>query len=260
MYAIEFTAFQIKNEMEVNRREGLPNVAAIAMGSIEQHGPLLPLNTDTILAGNSLEEVDRCEGGRLFLYPPIQYTNADSALCFAGTLSISHETLRRILREISACVQKQGFDALFFLDGHSINKPSLLEVAYETVSNSFSNNSPFPVIILSVYQFYNKIKEKYKLSTGKHADWFEGLLFRASGGVMPGGAVDEPDLCPQKVTAPTGIVGIPLQMRSDRGVIGRITHDSETEELRNNIWSDYINMLHSTYRNSMEQFFKQFKE
>ena len=259
MFVAGLTSFQIQGRMRDNSARGYKNIAAIATGSIEQHGPLLPLNTDTVIAEASLAELDRREDERLFVYPSIQFTNADSGLAYVGTLSVGHDTFRRMLRETVQCVKQQRYDGLLFLDGHAINRPSLFEIAYEAVADSFRENRPFPVIILCVYQFYEFLAEKYDLNIGKHADWFEGLLFRASGGCMPS---PQNSIVPRDASqicrAPAGVAGIPLDQRSDRGVIGAVHNEKETEMLRELIWKDYLDLLSETFRASVSDFFDQF--
>lgn len=73
MHAVEITSFQIKKEMEVNQKGGKPNVVAIITGYIKQHGPLLPLNTDTFILGKILEEIDNLER-KDFLFIPLRST------------------------------------------------------------------------------------------------------------------------------------------------------------------------------------------
>ena len=210
------TSFGIEEEMNANRDNGRPNVTVIPTGSIEQHGPLLPLNADSVIADAAARALDDLEGGRLFVYPPLVYTHAGSGMNFPGNLSVSSDTFRSLIREITASVQAQRFDALLFLDAHATNQAGLFEVAFETVSNGFQEQRPFPVMVLTVYQYFAAIREKHQLDIGVHADWFERLLFKASGGVLPeDGAIDRVDPYPDKVDPCPGIVGIPMTLRSD---------------------------------------------
>ncbi len=87
MLTANLTTFHIRSEMERNRRCERANIAVFPVGSIEQRGPKLPLNTDTVIAEAVVWEIDRREDGRLFVCPAIQYTHADSGMDFAGGLS-----------------------------------------------------------------------------------------------------------------------------------------------------------------------------
>ena len=71
----------------------------IPFGSTEEHGPHLPLDTDTIQA---------CEVGRrlaerrpVFIAPPIHYGVCRSTSCHPGTLSITTATLRSLVLDIA---------------------------------------------------------------------------------------------------------------------------------------------------------------
>ena len=77
---------------EVQQRLARPAVAVIAIGALEQHGPHLPLATDTIMA----EAVAHRLAGDIgaLLLPPIAYGDAWNNRGFPGTLSLAPATVR----------------------------------------------------------------------------------------------------------------------------------------------------------------------
>ena len=71
----------------------------VPVGSVEQHGPHLPLDTDTVIA----DAVTRGVAARLpgaWVAPPLSYGASGEHQDFAGTSSIGTEALRHVLIEL----------------------------------------------------------------------------------------------------------------------------------------------------------------
>ena len=80
----------------------------VPLGALEQHGPHLPLDTDTRVAdGVARRAVDRliAEGHDVMLAPALAYGASGEHEGFPGTVSIGHDALRSVLVEFgrSAC-------------------------------------------------------------------------------------------------------------------------------------------------------------
>lgn len=70
----------------------------VPLGSTEQHGPHLPLNTDTVIAEAVVKRVAReC---RALVAPSIAYGASGEHQSFPGTSSIGHAALRLLLIEL----------------------------------------------------------------------------------------------------------------------------------------------------------------
>jgi len=74
-------------------------VLVLPLGSTEQHGPHLPLSTDTDIA---VELCRRLAGARrdVLVAPPLPYGASGEHAGFAGTLSIGREALELVLVEL----------------------------------------------------------------------------------------------------------------------------------------------------------------
>lgn len=96
-----------------------PSVAVLPVGSFEQHGGVLPLATDTVVACAIAERIAEQYG--LFLLPPITISCSHEHAGFAGTVSISARTLTAIIDDIRASLAVSGATKLVIVNGHGGN-------------------------------------------------------------------------------------------------------------------------------------------
>lgn len=95
------------------------SVAVLPIGSFEQHGPSLPLTTDTIVACAIAERITATYS--LLLLPPITISCSHEHSAWAGTTSISHTTLSAIVTDIFASLRRSGIHRLVLVNGHGGN-------------------------------------------------------------------------------------------------------------------------------------------
>ena len=97
-------------------------IAIIPVGSIEQHGPHLPISTDSdIVTEISLQLSNKING---VLLPTINYGISDEHFPFFN-LSIKKSTLSRILEDICESLIKNGISRILIINGHYGNLDSL---------------------------------------------------------------------------------------------------------------------------------------
>jgi creatinine amidohydrolase len=95
----------------------------LPLGATEQHGPHLPVGTDSIL----VEEVARRAAARLagevpvVVAPALHFGSSAHHLPFGGTLSLETETYYRVLMDLGRSAVASGFRRLFLLNGHGGN-------------------------------------------------------------------------------------------------------------------------------------------
>jgi len=112
--------------------ENLPHkeraLVIIPTGAIEQHGHHLPVGVDAFLGQAWLENVlPRLEpNAPVYIAPPLTYGKSNEHSTFAGTVSISANTLRRLLLALAAQLTALGFRQLAILNTHGGNSAVLV--------------------------------------------------------------------------------------------------------------------------------------
>ncbi len=106
------------NEMQKGR-----GAVLLPLASIEQHGPHLPVYTDSLIA---MEVLGRAfdllpENAPLWYLPLFPYGRSIEHRGFSGTITLTSETLMKVLSEIAESVSRSGFRRLIILNAHGGN-------------------------------------------------------------------------------------------------------------------------------------------
>lgn len=162
---------------DIKRKIRIKNaLLVIPTGSTEQHGPHLPLGTDTYLA----QEVARGAAERVprrlnvLLTPPLHFGYSTHHLDFPGTLSVTGTIFIQTCVELCLDAVKHGFRRILLLNGHGGNHAAL-----QVAARSVRDSARALVVVANYWDFAaGKISEIRESGPGgmAHACEFETSL------------------------------------------------------------------------------------
>ena len=154
-------------------------IAVVPIGAIEQHGPHLPVNTDSLILDYILAKAVQSCSKEVVLTPVIQYGYSPHHLCYKGVLSLQSETLLAMLKDIGGSLIHSGFLKILFITGHGGNAQIIGQAARD-IGTSNSN------VIVASTTYWNiahtaLIKKMRNLTTWVpgHAGLFETSIVLA---------------------------------------------------------------------------------
>jgi creatinine amidohydrolase len=136
-------------------------VVLIPTGSLEQHGPHLPLFTDTLLATAACDAVEAALPERVIMTPAIWQGASGHHLSFSGTVSATFEGYELAIRSVVESLMPHGFWKFYILNGHGGN-------------------------VASNYIATRRLKEEYPDLLIGHSDYFEHIPEEVQKDVMEG--------------------------------------------------------------------------
>ncbi len=106
---------------EVKRLRLASKVVLFPFGSFEQHGPHLPLTTDTDLVTAIARGVERVRPQKVLCLPTLWPGHSTHHLFFPGTLSVSQMPYIQMVLELCRSLVRMGSRKVFLLNGHGGN-------------------------------------------------------------------------------------------------------------------------------------------
>jgi creatinine amidohydrolase len=93
----------------------------LPLGATEQHGPHLPLGTDTVRASALAERLAERLGPGFLVAPALPFGCCDEHAGFPGLLGLQHETLARVIVDLARRLTGWGVRRPVLLSAHGGN-------------------------------------------------------------------------------------------------------------------------------------------
>ena len=201
----------------------LDDVLLLPVGATEQHGPHLPINTDTLIATAACREASAQTGAPVL--PAICYTvSLGHTEKWPGTFAIMHETLMHTIRDIARWAVASGWKRLLIINSHFGNDAPL-RCAVDRLRFDFVGK--LLIAVRNTWALTQSIAAKF---TCDAADWHANeaetsLLFHiAPQFARADRMADDPDrtagcIFPHMVahTSANGVTGRPSEATAARG-------------------------------------------
>jgi len=140
---------------ELSKRDDM--VVVIPVGSLEKHGPHLPLGTDALTVYKvalKASEIEPC-----IVLPPLFYSYVADMRQFPGAINVREDLLLNLLENICEEVYRNGFKKIVILNGHGGNV-SLLRLFAASRLTRRTNYSLY--VLAEPWAFEQKVLQEVK--------------------------------------------------------------------------------------------------
>ncbi|MEM2107192.1 MAG: creatininase family protein [Candidatus Bathyarchaeia archaeon] len=147
----------------------------VPFGSTEEHGPHLPLSTDTKIAYELAVRV--AKRVKVLVAPPICYGVCRRTGTYPGTISLTFETLRMLVRDLIESLYSQGFRNIILLPGH-LGDAQIIGMEL-SAQEAVKNHSDLNLAIISIPKILEKFPQGLVDEPLGHAGEFETSIMLA---------------------------------------------------------------------------------
>ncbi len=163
---------------EVKEKLKETDIAIIPLGSIEQHGPALPLDTDIYIAYEIAKKVAKktAKDIKPIVIPPIYFGFSDHHMDFPGTISIREDTLANLIIDICKSLAYHGFKKIIILNGHGGNHAAIHAAMYK-----LKKETNIFVVFIDIFNIVADIAKNIVQPPTYHADDYETSVIMALG-------------------------------------------------------------------------------
>lgn len=110
---------------EVDEAAAEGRVAVVPAGTLEDHGPHLPIDTDVVIADAVCRRLGAAVPDELVVLPPITYGFSPHHMDGPGTVTIRWDTFVAASQQLVSSLAYHGFRRILFVNGHGSNEPVL---------------------------------------------------------------------------------------------------------------------------------------
>jgi creatinine amidohydrolase len=141
--------------------------ALLPIGSFEQHGPHLPLVTDTLVAIAIASAIAQRHPARML--PPVTIASSHEHAAFPGTVSLTATTLAAVVGDVIASLRHQRIDRVMLVNGHGGN------YVLSNITQQ-ANLGPSRVALYPARADWEDAREAAGMTTTMHEDMHAGEL------------------------------------------------------------------------------------
>ncbi|HET89355.1 MAG TPA: creatininase family protein [Chloroflexi bacterium] len=98
-------------------------VVLLPFGTVEDHGPHLPINTDNVIVEAICLEAARRASEEMLVLPLVAYGLDEHHMDFPGTISVDMQTLIGFVSDVALSAARHGFTHILIVNGHGSNAP-----------------------------------------------------------------------------------------------------------------------------------------
>jgi creatinine amidohydrolase len=149
--------------------------AILPVGSTEQHGPHLPVNTDTLIAERMATEIAKRSVG--LVLPALAFGYAWVWRDIPATVTFRFDTYMAMMRDVAESLDRWGIKALYVVSGHGSNPQPIKHAIRELIHEKLG--------IKVLYGMYGGLREMLAETESKpwhddiHAEEIETSLMLA---------------------------------------------------------------------------------
>ena len=203
------------------------------VGSVEQHGPHLPVKVDSLLAGEVARRAARRLSDRVpvVVAPTVWMGLAEHHMTLGGTFTLDLVTYRSLLRCLCRSIDRHGFPRIFILNGHGGNVAALGAITGDLAGELTAK------VATATYWHLLETKERFReilehQDNVRHAGEAESSMLlalapelvdrdamRSTEGPMGGIVRDSGAYAYRHISdmSPSGVVGKPRSASADKG-------------------------------------------
>lgn len=216
MFLDELTMSEFKEKVSES------TVVILPIGAVEEHGPHLPLCTDSLQPEYIAQKVAEKTGA--LIAPPIRYGYCSSTRNFPGTITISFDTLRSLIYDLLSEFIRNGIKNIVVLSGHAgrVHMAALRLAAQRVVNENEAN-----IMVLSDYDIAYDLLDRDETipSDDGHSGLIEtSRIMAIRKDLVKGKGITGKDRPPKfKVLKdpekyfPSGVMGDPANASKDKG-------------------------------------------
>lgn len=112
------------------------------IGSLEQHGPSLPLGTDSIIGKKIFEILEEKKSEDIIIVPQLPLGYSGHHMEFSGTISLKNTTLMYIIEDVIESIHRHGATKIIIVNSHGGNSHAI-GAACQELSCKYKNLNLF---------------------------------------------------------------------------------------------------------------------